>query len=128
MSTYGANATKNMAQILANPRDGLFAPSCFLHCGFKLDKPLINGVGVIDALHQWVLTKMPSANSTGVDVGNHDPATSFKWMDSGCGADGKQFWPPCNPTCPPLPAVTGSRRREEEEGGAHGTAFDGLWQ
>ena len=97
MSTYGQNASKNMVQVLLSPRDGLFAASCFLHCGFTLDAPLIDGTMVVDALMSWVST---------YQGGGAGPPLSqrTKWLDS-CGGPDGTFWPPCNPSCPFLPTL-----------------------
>ena len=110
MSAYGRNASQNMAQIIASPRDGLFAASCFLHCGFTLDRPKINGTMVVDALFSWVLTYLPDAQHPrypgGVGVRS---ASDFKWVDRCAGGGGGEYWPPCNPTCPIVPGMEAER-------------------
>eukprot|EP00462_Mataza_sp_D1_P026941 CAMPEP_0175175768 /NCGR_PEP_ID=MMETSP0087-20121206/33392_1 /TAXON_ID=136419 /ORGANISM="Unknown Unknown, Strain D1" /LENGTH=206 /DNA_ID=CAMNT_0016467427 /DNA_START=236 /DNA_END=853 /DNA_ORIENTATION=+ len=58
INQYGHNATKNFAQI--NPkRDGLFAPSCLLHTGFLVDKPLLANMSAGQALFAWAQQYMP---------------------------------------------------------------------
>ena len=100
MSAFGRNSSRNMQQILASPRDGLFAASCFLHCGFTLEKPKINNTMVVDALFAWVQTYLPGAGPRSVG------ASAFKWIDTCGGEGGGVYWPPCNPTCPIIPEVT----------------------
>ena len=94
-AAYGANATANFRPVLASARDGLFAASCFLHCGFELARPMINGTGVVNALSQWVSAHMAPT------PGAFDDPYRYKWMDT-CSRSGR-FWPPCNPTCPLVP-------------------------
>ena len=93
LAAYGANASANMAQVLGNPRDGLFAASCFMHCFFRFDQPQIRGVGAIDALYSWIKRYLNPTSPL-------DPLSgaTFKWIDQ-C----KSYWPPCNPTCPLSP-------------------------
>ena len=59
---YGVNATNNFKEINTK-RDGLFAPSCLIHCQFGLDKPIINGINVATAMYNWVIQYMPSKSS-----------------------------------------------------------------
>ena len=95
LSEYGRNASSNFAQVLDNSRDGVFAASCFLHCHFTLDRPLINGTNVVDALYLWALQYMRKSD------GAHMSYTGdFNWIDR-CPND--QYWPPCNKHCPLLP-------------------------
>ena len=95
LSEYGRNASSNFAQVLHNSRDGVFAASCFLHCHFTLDRPLVNGTNVIDALYSWTLQYMGKSDSAHLSH-NGD----FNWIDR-CPND--QYWPPCNKHCPLLP-------------------------
>ena len=87
--------------VLNSPRDGLFAASCFMHCGFTLDQPTIGGTMVIDALWSWIQRELKGEQSETLGSG-------FKWIDD-CPAkhpDGETaYWPPCNPTCPLLPTT-----------------------
>lgn len=99
VSAYGRNATTAMGQILATPSAGLFVASCFLHCGFTLKQPLINGTAAVDALHRWALTHSRNASV------QNDGATNFKWIDN---CTGGSYWPPCNPMCPFNPSQTDS--------------------
>ena len=99
MSAYGQNASANMAQVVASARDGLFAAACFMHCGFTLTQPKVDGAMVIDALASWVKTYEPGAPRPRVAA-----ARDYKWIDS-CGGPAGPYWPPCNPTCPFLPSV-----------------------
>ena len=128
MAQYGENATRALAQVLNSSRDGVFAPACFIHCGFKLDKPLIAGVGVIEALHRWVAVRAGQqmgpkrgqeseglagnqAMIGGRGGGSTRRSNPFHWIDS-CGTSSPTgLWPPCNPTCPLIP----SERRERGE-------------
>eukprot|EP00039_Didymoeca_costata_P014968 m.247611 g.247611 ORF g.247611 m.247611 type:complete len:388 (-) comp16128_c0_seq10:43-1206(-) len=89
INDYADNATQNFLQVNAT-RDGLYAPSCLMHTGFELDKPLINGVGAVDALYKWATPYMHGET----------PTTKSIYVDS-CKI-GKYF-PPCNGHCPPLP-------------------------
>ena len=97
LAAYGANASANLAQVLRNPRDGLFAASCFMHCFFQFEKPTIRGVGAIDALYSWMKHYLDPTSPLGPSN-----ATAFKWVDQ-C----KSYWPPCNPTCPLSPDESG---------------------
>lgn len=77
---------KNMTIAFQNlkPKDGLFAPACFLHCGFFHTAPLIQGKGFDDALAAWYYgtSEVPS-----------------RLMDT-C----EPTYPSCNPTCPSKPS------------------------
>jgi len=106
INQYGHNATKNFAQI--NPkRDGLFAPSCLLHTGFLVDKPLLANMSAGQALFAWAQQYMPrqagqvepseqDKGGTGRVPGLEGP---FIFMDS-CSTH--EFMPPCNHHCPPI--------------------------
>ena len=91
INEYGANATENFKQINIT-RDGLYAPVCLMHTGFLLKKPIINGVGVADALMGWLKQYLPGEARQGV-AGAHMYEDHCK--------NGK-YYPPCNPACPPL--------------------------
>ena len=62
-----------MAPILASTRDGLFAASCLLHCGFTLDGPLIRGENAISALFKWAAEYWPrnDAHGSSSDTGKN---------------------------------------------------------
>ena len=110
MSAYGRNASRSMAQILASPRDGLFAASCFLHCGFTLEHPKINNTMVVDALFSWVQTYLPNAGHHAYPGGARPHnGTNFKWIDTCAGPSGGEYWPPCNPSCPIIPKIATER-------------------
>ena len=107
MSQYGQNASANMRQVIENPRDGLFAPSCFLHCHFTLDHPKLNNSNAVDAAHQWLIQYLPQtmlADASGErqKSGNQQ----FTWIDR---CPNNQYWPPCNPTCPFMPTTPASK-------------------
>ena len=91
IKAYGVNATKNFQEINST-RDGLFAPSCLIHCEFELDKPIIDGINVATALFNWAKQYMPS-NELHAMNGSHIHMDTCK---SGV------YYPPCNPTCPKL--------------------------
>ena len=99
INTYGHNASKNFLQI-DTARDGLYAPSCIMHCGFLLDRPLIQGQNAVAAMHSWVMAR--SGRSTAA-VGSS--GGEFWWEDS-C-PDGN-YYPPCNRHCPKSVSVSES--------------------
>jgi len=97
IAEYAQNASDNFQQVLGSTRDGVYAASCLLHCGFLLDQPLIDGVGAIDALFLWGMSYFEPASSlrTGAD---------HKYIDSPCTSithlTKKTFYPPCGKSCP----------------------------
>lgn len=109
---YGQNATKNFQQVLRSTRDGLYAPSCLLHCGFQLTKPLIENVGAVQALYEWAMSyfepvmSMGASNTSALAPRN---ATDHKYIDAPCTSfshpSQRSFWPPCNKACPLKPDV-----------------------
>ena len=112
INEYGHNASHNFLQI-NTARDGLYAPSCIMHCGFLLDHPLIDGQNAVAAMHSWVMARSGRAatvesggSSSAADIrGDSGAAGQFMWQDS-C-PDGK-YYPPCNRHCPKSVAVSAS--------------------
>ena len=97
MNAYGQNSSTNLvANIARNPRDGLFAPSRFIHCGFLFDRPKINGTNVVDALFLWMTRYFPG--------GSFSVGEDYKWIDPPCGENGDSYFPVCNHECPIVPA------------------------
>lgn len=66
------------------PADGLFMPSCLLHCGFTWKEPIINNLNYIQAFGNWLFSR----------------GGPMKSVDS-CGVM-------CNPTCVPGPQLEAS--------------------
>jgi len=79
---YARNATLALSVVFNNSRNGLFAPSCLIHCGLTLDGPLIDGINGIQAVWQWVQQTNP-------------PPGTYQHMDA-C----KTYFPPCGHKCP----------------------------
>jgi len=91
LKSWGQNETKILHQ-LNTTRDGIFAPSCFMHCEFSLDQPMIRDVNVITALYLWAQTYM-----YGVMNAHHHTTEEFVYIDT-CSSG--SLWPPCNKNCP----------------------------
>jgi hypothetical protein len=92
MSAYAQEWHDNMTRGLNNfltgpgPR-GLFAPSCYDHCGIRIGAPRIQGIDVMDAMHTWLARVLNGSAEEG------------QVMD-----DCKGLM--CNPTCPnPEPTI-----------------------
>jgi hypothetical protein len=100
---YARNATANFRQ-LNSTRDGIFAPSCPMHCGFTLDGPLIGGLNLHRALASWVNATVQGVAHLPYATKSRDSPASlasgdarFTWVDE-CPLG--VYWPWCNPTCP----------------------------
>merc|ERR1712167_473895 len=90
-SEYGSNVSALVSsQLLNSSRDGVFAASCYMHCGFTLTKPTIRGAFAVGALYEWVSSVTGHSHHL-------EPPDRFKWVDS---CSHGRYWPPCNPTCP----------------------------
>ena len=83
---HSSRLLRSLADASGGPRNGVFAPSCFLHTNFDIDWPVVNGRTALDALYFWV-NERAAGGGSGVHA----------YIDS-CG--GAPLWPPCNPTCP----------------------------
>lgn len=90
LNGFAQNLTKNLNQ-LNTTRDGVFAPSCFMHCEFSIEQPTIRDVNVVDSLYMWVKTYMPTEQAFQRIAGE------FVYIDT---CPSGSFWPPCNKNCP----------------------------
>jgi beta-glucanase (GH16 family) len=118
MRQYGVNASRNMGMVRnSTRRDGLFAPSCFMHCHFTLDRPLLGGLNAVDALQRWIIwvnATEPTITQQKAAAGQRQmdgeaaaaiiDSHKFRWFDT-CDGDSDGFWPPCNPSCPYIPTA-----------------------
>ena len=102
MRQYGVNASRNVEMVRNSAAEMDSLPSCFMHCHFTLDRPLLHGLNAVERdppVDDWV-------NATEEEDGAVDDHQKFRWFDS-CSAG--TCWPPCNQPARTFPPWERSR-------------------